>query len=286
MKYYKIGIPDDKALDRMQKLGEIDKVILSPLKRLDNLLGILKEHNPGSIPQYVGNLERKLLGLVRTNYVEKRNIDLKQRLSELKHMGEYSVLAERALNYLLGELKLPEDGDWSDDMQVVQRDYLQAFLSSRYHNVDVLTESIAREQAIEIYKQHFEKIVKERVANAEVEEESLEKFSEDSRNEDPENPGWLRVVSEPEDGKVLVRKDTCLWADAMKEYPDSELKFLVCCYGDYFSIKLRNSNFELTMENSIAGGHPYCDCVIHDTSINERLDHPSDEFFASLKPST
>jgi hypothetical protein len=127
-------------------------------------------------------------------------------------------------------------------------------------------------------------MVKDRVAKADIEDKSLEDFSEDSRNEDPENPGWLRLVSDVEDGKVLIRKDTCLWADAMEEFPDEELKFLVCCYGDYFSIKMRNSNFELTMEHSIAGGHPYCDCVIHDTRINDKLEHPSDDFFASLKP--
>ena len=150
----------------------------------------------------------------------------------------------------------------------------------------MLTETIDRTEAIEIYKRHFEQITREWVAENKERFQNLEEFFEDTSKKDPENPGWVGLVGEVENGKVLVRKDTCLWADAMLEYPDSELKFLVCCYGDYSSIKVSNRHFELTMEHSIAGGHSYCDCVVHDTRINDKLDHPSDQFFADLKPST
>jgi hypothetical protein len=286
MKYQLVGIPDDNALEKLQDFDEIDKVLLSPLRRINNLLGLLNDNNPEAVGKYAANLESKFQSLVDKNYVERRSIDMKKSLSELEHIKEFPMLAEHALNYLLGALKLSVDSDWSDKMKVVQRDYLRAFLSSRYYNLLVLTETIGRSNAIEIYKRHFEKMNKEWVAKNEERFQNLEEFAEDSRNADPDNPGWMRIVGEIDNGKILIRKDTCLWSDAMQDFPDSELKFLVCCYGDYSSIKVSNKHFKLTMEHSIAGGHPYCDCVIHDTRINESLDHPSDEFFANLKPST
>ncbi len=285
MKYQLAGIPDDKALDRMQKLDEIDEVIMSPLKRLNNLLEMIKEDDPESVSRYTANLESKFSQLASKNYVETRNIDMKQHLSELSQIKDHPALAECALNYLLGSLRLPMEGDWPDKMEVVQRDYLRAFLSSRYYNLQVLTETMDRSKAIEIYKKHFEKINVERVGESEERHQNLEEFVESSRNAESDSPGWMRIVSDVENGKVLIRKDTCLWADAMRDFPDSELKFIVCCYGDYSSIKVSNRHFELTMEHSIAGGHAYCDCVIHDTRINDKLDHPSDEFFSNLKPS-
>ncbi|MFW9808953.1 MAG: L-2-amino-thiazoline-4-carboxylic acid hydrolase [Candidatus Thorarchaeota archaeon] len=284
MEYQLVGIPDEKALERPQKLDEIEKVIMSPLKRLDHLLEILKEQNSESVSDYASRLESKFGGLVKKNYVVAKGIDINEKLKELTNLKEYPALAKLALNYLLGELKLELDADWSKEMFVIQRNYLRAFLSSRYYNVLTLTESINRKKAIDIYKKHFERINRARVEESEERHLTIEEFAEDSRTPDPENPGWLRIIGEVENGKVLIRKDTCLWADSMQDFPDSELKFLVCCYGDYTSIRAVNRNFALTMEHSIAGGHDYCDCLIHDLRINDKIEHPSDEFFASIEP--
>ncbi|MHA1950150.1 MAG: L-2-amino-thiazoline-4-carboxylic acid hydrolase [Candidatus Thorarchaeota archaeon] len=283
MKYHLAGIPDDQALDRLQELDEIDKVILSPLKRLDNLLEIVKKYSPKSVSEYASKLESRFESLVKKDYVKLKGIDMGKNLSELPHIKEFPVLAASALNYLLGALKLSEEDNWSDKIEVVQRDYLRSFLSSRYYNLLVLTETIDRAKAIEIYKEHFERINEKRLEESEERYQNLDELSKDTRNSETGDPGWMRIVGEVVDGTILVRKDTCLWADAMQEYPDSELKFLVCCYGDYTSIRSANKHFALTMEHSIAGGHSYCDCVIHDTRINDKLEHPSDEFFASLE---
>ena len=39
---------------------------------------------------------------------------------------------------------------------------------------------------------------------------------------------------EVEDGRVVIRKDSCPWDDAVDDITDRELKYLVCCYGDFF----------------------------------------------------
>ena len=98
------------------------------------------------------------------------------------------------------------------------------------------------------------------------------------------SPGLIRIVSDVKDGKLYLRKDTCLWNDAIADLEDQELRYVVCCYGDYEAIKRNNRNFVMTMKHTIIEGHPYCDCVIHDTRITADLTHPPDDFFSSMIP--
>lgn len=287
MRYLQFGIQDDNALERLQEIPNFERVVTSPLKRLNSLLGKINQHKSEALLKYAENLESRLEILTTKNIVAEKQLDLQKYLNELTNLRQYPKLAELAVNYILEALNLPEDKDWfSETLEVTQGVYLRAFLSARYYNILTLTETIDRSEAIVIYKLHFEKTNREWVAENEERFQNLEEFFEDTANKDPTDSGWLGLVGEVDNGKVLVRKDTCLWADAMAEFPDYELKFLVCCYGDYTSIKVSNRHFELTMEHSIAGGHGFCDCVIHDTRINDDLNHPSDEFFANLKPST
>lgn len=287
MRYLQFGFHDENALEKPQKIEDFEKVMVSPLKRLNSLLGMISEHKPESKLEFVINMEKKFESLGAKNIVDAKQIDLHHRLKDLVNLKEFPKLAELSVNYVLDQLDLPDDVDWfSGKVEVTQRNYLRSLLSVRYYNILTLTETIDRAKAIEIYKLDFEKITREWVAENKERFQNLEEFWEDTVKKDPTNPGWLGLVGDVENGKVLVRKDTCLWADAMVDYPDSELKFLVCCYGDYTSIKISNRHFELTMEHSIAGGHDYCDCVVHDTRINDSIEHPSDEFFANLKPST
>ena len=85
------------------------------------------------------------------------------------------------------------------------------------------------------------------------------------------------------DGKLYLRKNNCLWNDAIQDFEDSEVKYYVCCYGDFDAPRRANKNFVLTMERTIIEGHPYCDSVFHDTRVNKDLSHPSEEFFDKMK---
>ncbi|MFX1485118.1 MAG: hypothetical protein ACFFCP_18210, partial [Promethearchaeota archaeon] len=88
MEYQLVGIPDEKALERPQKLSEIDKVIMSPLKRLDHLLEVLKERNSESVSDYTSRLESKIGKFVNKNYVVAKGIDINEKLKELTNLRE------------------------------------------------------------------------------------------------------------------------------------------------------------------------------------------------------
>lgn len=152
-------------------------------------------------------------------------------------------------------------------------------------NLFALTKKIPRAEVIEIYKKYHDAFMRETTSSQKDKFENLEELAEQWFQEDTiHSSGLIRIVSEVENGKLLLRKDTCLWNDTIEELEDTELKYYVCCYGDYEAARRNNKHFVMTMNHTIIEGHPYCDCVFHDTRISTDLTHPPDEFFASINP--
>ncbi|MDO8124048.1 MAG: L-2-amino-thiazoline-4-carboxylic acid hydrolase, partial [Candidatus Hermodarchaeota archaeon] len=96
--------------------------------------------------------------------------------------------------------------------------------------------------------------------------------------------GVVGNVGEVKDGKLIMRRDTCLHHALLADIPDEELKFLTCCYGDYEGVRGFNKHFKLTMEHTLVAGDSYCDCVYYDTRLTKDFTHPSKEFFDSIWP--
>ena len=113
---------------------------------------------------------------------------------------------------------------------------------------------------------------------------NLETHYEKRINSNRKSSPWVIVFGLINEGKYFYRNDNCLWVDALKDLPDSELKYYVCCYGDYQGAKDLNENIILTMEHTIAQGDPYCSRVLHDTRFDWDLRHPSKHFWDSISP--
>jgi hypothetical protein len=217
--------------------------------------------------------------------VEEYALDIHELISDFQLLKDYPELAQRSLDYFFQTLQMPTGTDVENDtIEVTQRIQLQAFLYPKYQNLITLTETIEREEAIEIYKEYHDVFMR---YVAEISPprhfETLDELAEQWFEDDNNCPGLIRLVSEVVDGKLILRKDTCLWNDAIEDLEDTELKYLICCYGDYESIRLRNQHFVMTMNHTIVEGHSYCDCVFHDTRIGTDLTHPPDEFFDSIQ---
>ena len=75
-----------------------------------------------------------------------------------------------------------------------------------------------------------------------------------------------------------------MWADAIEDLADAELKYLAACYGDFQGYNNSNEHFILTMKHTVVEGYPYCDCIVHDIRVNKDLTHPPREFFDNMWP--
>lgn len=282
MKFKLIGKyrPDD--LEKVQQYQLLD-FAKRFLKKFDNLLGVIKEQQPKILAEYVANLEARYQQLVKRDYLSVRKVDVSPLIAELTNLREFPQLAGIYLNYHIQFLQLPEDKEWeSEKVGVTQRAYLRSALIPQYTNLQVLTETTARDEAIQLFKQHIDDYARKQIADQEDKFQTLEEFREDALQVNQEYSGPARVVGEVKDGKLIIRKDYCDWDVALEDLTDRELKYLVCCHGDFENIRSINKCFKLTMEHTIAAGDPYCDCVYYDTRITKDFTHPPKEFFDSI----
>lgn len=284
MKFRRIGEYRPEYLENVQK-HQVLEFAKRFLKKFDNLLRTVKEQQPKTLADYAVSLETRYKELVKTDHLALRKVDVSPIITELTCLREFPHLASLYINYHIQFLKLPEDEKWNKEkVEITERVFLRSALIPQYTNLQVLTTTIPRDEAIRIFKHHVDDYIREALADKEDRLQDIDEFHEDTIRDDPNNSAWERIVGEVEDGKLIIRKECCYWDEALDDLTDRELKYLVCCYGDFANIRSVNKSFKLTMEHTIARGDPYCDCVVYDTRITKDIKHPSKEFFDSIWP--
>ena len=286
MEVFRTGKYHISDLDELQELQPLEFAKQTVLKRLNYLLGFIKKKKPEILQSFVKKLNIRLTEQINQNYIDETNIKIIDSNIDLIHLRIHPDLILNSLNYYLQLLDIKTLHDWTEDkIKVPKKNYIQSFLYNRYYNALVLTETLERNEGIQLFKDYIDSYVKS-LSSGKPRYETLEEFREARvpKEGDPPNIGWVIVQGLIENGKFPQRKDTCMWDDAIKELSDVELKYLAACYGDFQGYNNNNENFILTMEHTIVAGDPYCSCVLHDIRINDDLTHPPKEFFDNMWP--
>ena len=289
--FQQLGFYAPETLEILEEVQPLDIVNKSSFNRLDYLLGFIEREKPEIYNDYVEKLVKSYAQIIEIDYYnDKKSLyDIEETLSNFENLKKHKQLAINSLNYLLGLLEVPKDCNWiQDKIKVPKGNFFRSFQVPRYQNVRILTETIERKEAVRLYKKYRTEHAKIFTAeNRRNRFESLEDLRQDDFKEYERdgNPGWVRIVGTVKDGKFIYRKDSCLYAEAMKDYPDGEFKFLAACYYDYEGTRIQwNKNFILTMKHTIAEGDPYCSCVVHDIRLDWDLTHPPEEYWNSIWP--
>jgi hypothetical protein len=276
-------IDDLYILQELQPLEHAKKTIL---KRLNYLIGFIRKEKPELLRSFIENLNNKYSKLITNSLVNKKTLEKFDISKDFIHLKVYPDLLLNSLNYYLQLLNIEKTIKWTEEkIKVSNKNYIQSFLFHRYYNAETLTEITERSIAVQLFKDYIDSYVKS-VSSEWRKYDTLEEFREARipKKDDPPSIGWKIVHGPIENGKFPQRKDTCMWDDAITELPDTELKYLAACYGDFQGYNNSNENFILTMEHTVVEGFPYCDCVVHDIRINKELTHPSKEFFENMWP--
>jgi hypothetical protein len=179
-------------------------------------------------------------------------------------------------------LCLAEGKDWQGgSFKVAQKNVLRSVLVPAYHNLQILIETIGRKEAIALYKRFITQYTRAR-QTGDNQYESVREVMESRLKPAQEPSEWVMVHGMLEDGKYAYKNENCLWVDALADLPVAEIKYYVCCYGDFQGAKSWNEQFVLTMEHTIAQGDPYCSRVVHDTRLDWRLQHPERVFWDNM----
>ena len=284
MEVFRTGQYQISDLDNLKELQPLEFAKQTILKRLNYLLGFIKKEKPEILQGFVKKLNIRLTEQINQNYIDETNIKKIDSNIDFIHLRIHPDLILNSLNYYLQLLDIRTIHDWTEDkVKVSNKNYIQSFLYHRYYNALVLTETLERNEGIQLFKDYIDCYVKS-LSLGKPRYETLEEFREARvpKEGEPPNIGWVIVQGMIENGKFPQRKDTCMWDDAIKELPDIELKYLAACYGDFQGYNNNNENFILTMEHTIVAGDPYCSCVLHDVRINDDLTHPPKEFFDNM----
>lgn len=282
MRFVRTGKSRQDTQERLVEINSLEEA-QGRFKRMDYLLGFVKEEHPEVVTEYVGNLLARYQDLLNGERRNANPYDLEQLVSDNPNMKEHLELARVTLNYILQVLQLPAEAKMGTS-KVVNKNYFQSFSHPSYHNLLVLTETIGRAEAIAFYKK-FVTSYWHYVRNPNRETyDNLETLFEKATEPKEVPSDWVIVRGMIGDGKYAYRNDNCLWIEAIDDLPDSELKYYVCCYGDYERAKDYHDSIVLTMEHTIAQGDPYCSRVLHDTRVDWDLRHPPKSFWDNMKP--
>jgi hypothetical protein len=271
-------------LENLQEIQPLQYAKKTILKRLDYLIGFIMKVKTEILVEFVSKLNNKYIKLLNRNPITEEIASKEYLNEEFINLKDYPDLVNNCLCYYLQLLGIETEENWMNDIFKIQnQNYIRSFLHQRYYNALALTEIMERGEAVQLFKDYIDSFVKSISSNWRK-YESLEEFREarKPKKDDPPSIGWVIVQGKIKNGKFPQKKTTCMWADAINELPDTELRYLAACYGDFQGYNNSNENFILTMKRTIVEGFPYCDCVTHDMRISNDLKHPSKEFFDSM----
>ena len=291
MEVIRLGEFNPKVLEKKVSIQPLDCLLnvannrvnnFACLKRLDYLLEFLEKKYPEKQQEYADNLTKKMQQLLKNELT----IEIQDILKEKEHLTNYPKLVKATLIFNFQLLKLPKKSKWREETTIVkQGDYIRSYLIPNYYFLETLIETLGKEQAISLFKKYISSFLDREASKQSNNFTTLTDTFNRVKQSAGSSSDWVMVVGLLSESKYIFRNDNCLWIDALKDLPNNEIKYFICCYGDY-QIAHSNSNNHaiLTMEHTIAQGDSYCSRVKHDTRLDWDLEHPKKEIFDNLWP--
>ncbi|MBD3405341.1 MAG: hypothetical protein GF411_04280 [Candidatus Lokiarchaeota archaeon] len=282
MDFFISGRVMDNILEVSTKFNPIDRTQDFVLKPLDYLIDFIRKVRPEDVADFVKGLTQRYRELVLSDHFMEKGLEVEQLIKECKTLLQFPNLARLALNYYIQVLNVSKEDDWYTEVSIVWRGVHYAILHPRYYNLQTLIEVLGREEAINLWKMF---VTSYRIANRSLPRQPFVdlKALYEERKKAKEDGSWKVIHTMVSDGKYAYLNVNCTWMKALDNLPDDEIKYYICCYGDYEDARDFHNCIILTMEHTIAQGDPYCSRVMHDTRVDYDLRHPPKEFWDSLQ---
>lgn len=281
----------------LQKVGKLNQNItheIVPLEladlfifgRLDCLLGYILINTREIYREYVEKLKQKLQTIIAEEHFVNRDQDILTITKKYDNLLDQQELVKLHMSFFIEILQITEEQFWrSDSIQVPNYNFQRSAILLEYNQMLALAEIIGREEAIDLYKKHADRYVIihdtplfKKIEDLETMRRRTIEFLERGIY------GRIRIVSDIEDGRYIVRCENCEKINTVPDLEDREFLYTISCHSDFQVIKLYNENFVLTRRCTLAEGAPYCDNVYHDKRIDKTLAHPSKEVIDDMWP--
>jgi hypothetical protein len=283
MKFRKYGQPNSNITETIRPLDKSHEFVF---RRLDSLLDHILVQDPSIYHQYVQRLYARFRALVGENGFETKIADVEKIITSYPTIKAEPELMRLHLCLFIRTLGITELMFWdNNETQIELSNFIESAVIPEYNWLLVLCDLLGKDEAIPIYKEatnrYCVKYDTDTISKYDTLEEmrdAFTKFWESGRL------GRVRIASDVEDGKWIVRCENCEKISALRELEtyDRELLDVAECHSDFQVTRLFNENFVLTRARTIGAGDTYCDFVYHDIRIDKELKHPSPEYLDSL----
>lgn len=287
MKFIQTGTFRKNYLEEPTTLNLKEKIDVILLDKLDYFIGFVAKEKSEIINEYIEILTKKYQELTEEEFWENAIKEIRKIPSKYKNLNQFPDLNKASLNYLFHLLQLKDKDEWKKtEVEISMRALIEAWVFPAYYYLEALTETIERDEAVKLFKRYITQYYREHPSPDRDKFVNLEKMLEKRLSGDRTSSEWVLVHTMLEDGKYAFKNKTCpTCVDTMIDLPDVELKYLVCCYGDYEKFRaVYSDHLILTMEHTLMQGDPYCSRVLHDTRIDYNLRHPPKEFWDNFEP--
>jgi hypothetical protein len=287
MKFTQTGTFQENTLDKRVTINPMERVQDIFFDRLDYFLGFLTTEKPQIMDKFGVNLTQKYQSFVGIDYWQGFSENADARYTAFEHLLLYPKLLRASLNYFIELLQINGNGaSLETDIEISMKALIQAWTYPSYYILEALAETIGRDSAFKLYKRYITQFYLDHPTPGRDEDFSLEKMLAKRLSGDTTSSEWVIVHTMLEVGKYAFKNKNCpTCVDAMTELPDIEIKYLVCCYGDFQKFRSTYSDhLILTVEHTLMEGDPYCSRVLHDTRLDYDLRHPPKEFWDNFEP--
>ena len=284
MKFFKSGQHNPNALDELSKINIVTFIENAIFDRLNHFMKTIDHTSPDTLETFALNMTKLISKYLNHDTIGDYSQDTIPLLKNMSFLNQFPELVNTLINYLLVILENQSIDLWSDNpIQITERISNRLFLIPSYIALEALIASIDRKMAIDIHQKYVTNYLYIHYSENPNFIDLRTMYETRKENNDTSDP-WVKIQGMISESKYVLLNVNCLYVESLTDFSDSEIKYQICCYGDFEGAKRHyNKDTILTMEHTIAQGDPYCSKVFHDTRGDWNLKHPNKEFWDTLE---
>ncbi|MHA1905273.1 MAG: L-2-amino-thiazoline-4-carboxylic acid hydrolase [Candidatus Thorarchaeota archaeon] len=238
----------------------------------------IEENRPEVLNDYIFNLTKHYTFLSESSYPSSSTYV--SNTEELKILGEHPQLVESCIDYVLSLLNLPAHFSWdSPEIESTLLKQRKASIIPAFQRIKQFAETTNARWTKEFLQSYSEYFVK--MYRPVKTQQDLTKVFESDVEVTKTSKSTIGTYFLMDEGRYAFRTDKCIGHEVLSEFNEPELAYFTICAGDYEIVRKTNENFVLTRSNTLMDG-PYCDGIVHDTRIVDKVEHMPDDFFRKL----
>ncbi|NHJ49056.1 MAG: hypothetical protein FK733_14815 [Asgard group archaeon] len=274
MKFEEYGMKKENLTIDMKPQEFIEHNLL---KDLQNLIGYIRKHKSTILKEFLTKFSEKLKSQTKNHFSIANESKFADLISQYENLVKNQDITKLSLNFFLEKLSITEKQLWENNqIQFPNKKFHNTANGYYFNQITTFVELFGKKEAISLYRDVLKNFILTYDLNQKDAYESLDDMRERHIRFIKKGIfGRVRLFSEVVDGKLIMICKNCEKVEQLDESikKEPDLLFNLTCWCHIPLAELWNGNFELTIEDSIAKGDPFCTYVYYDKSVADKIEH-------------